>query len=72
MRLIDLLDEGLKRCMDKLVEKERHQVRGRWGTAPPAALHPTSRERRFEMKIHSHSFKLEKKESGSGFRRAEI
>lgn len=27
VRLMDLLDEGLKRCMDKLKEKERDKVR---------------------------------------------
>lgn len=27
---MDLLDEGLKRSMDKLKEKERDKVRGRW------------------------------------------
>lgn len=36
VRLMDLLEEGLKRCMDKLKEKERDKVRGgrclrRWG-----------------------------------------
>lgn len=29
MRLMDLLEEGLKRSMDKLKEKERDKVRGR-------------------------------------------
>lgn len=28
VRLMDLLEEGLKRCMDKLKEKERDKVRG--------------------------------------------
>lgn len=29
MRLMDLLEEGLKRSMDKLKEKERDKVRSR-------------------------------------------
>lgn len=36
VRLVDLLDEGLKRSMDKLKEKERDKVRCCYPDCPPA------------------------------------
>lgn len=55
MRLMDLLDEGLKRSMDKLKEKERDKVRGRWRRREPARYPPprssnVSQERRRRRK----------------------